>query len=332
MESVASILKKHVGIGLLLTGFFVFNANAALTGSPAMFDFGKLPQTDIGAECFFSLHNTGDKSVEIVSIDPSCDCLIADLQLRKVQSGKSIAFPVFFTFENERGRQDRELLIGYRERGDKKMRFLTLFIQGTITSPIMCEPERIDFGLVALGTCQTGRIEVVTQDAPFSLKPGQQQGQLEATFITDKPALRHEIGIILPADKPGPFSSDIPILTDHPDMPIVFIPCIGTISLPFSVHPKSLSFTRGTALNARITLRSVFNEPFEIRSVESTDPALQLFVHKTENTVEITVQIKPEQTNFANALIRIATDHPMSPIIEIPVRSLNTAHEKGTKP
>jgi len=134
------------------------------------FDFGSIPR---GATVVhsFRFSNTGQDTLEITSVRPTCGCTTAPLSSNKVAPGGEATIKAYFNSKNFNGRLTKYI---YVNSTDPINPYLKISFKATINDPILpinMAPLEADFGSLALGA--PGNLKVTltdTGDSPLEVR------------------------------------------------------------------------------------------------------------------------------------------------------------------
>lgn len=302
-------------------------ARAALVCDAPEHDFGARPDTDKGFAHTFDIRNAGDAPVTVTRVRASCDCLTASLAKHHIRPGERFPLDTYFDFKTESGPQDRTLHLLYTPASDPAApappATLALRLKGTILTPVLAIPARLDLGNVPPSAVVTATLALVSgRCGPFALSavavepPG-----VTARYTPTLTATNHTLTLAIPAPPhAGPFSGLVAAATDLPEMPAVPVHYAGRVTPPLIIRPVALNAPLARPFRARLTVSSPFQLPFRVLSAEATAPGFTLAVTPQDAAALIDVSCEAPPATLTDALLRVATDHPACPLLEVPVR------------
>lgn len=297
--------------------------HAQLTCDAPSFDFGTLPETVLSVAHAFTVRNTGTEPVRITAVRSSCDCMTASPATSVVRPGASVPVNTYFVFKTESGPQRRAVHLAYRIGTDEtqaETKVCTLWLHGTILWPVQRLPNRLEFGLVPPGGIATAAVRLVSgRCGAFSLRSvAVDRPDAHVDYTPKVRATNHLVRVSFPTpDRLGVFSGIVLAATDQEEMPDVPIAYSGRVAPWITVRPASLTFRANAGAQARLTFSSPHGTAFRLRTSVATVPWLSAAIDN-DRCVTITATAVP--ATHENALIRIATDHPACPFIEVPVQ------------
>lgn len=298
-------------------------AHAQLVCDAPDFDFGVLPETRLEIAHTFTVRNVGAEPADVVAVRSSCDCVTAAPTRRNVPPGESFPVDARFVFKNESGPQRRAIHLAYRASGtapEIAPGICTFRLTGTILRPVMLQPSRLDLGTIPPGGTATGCVTLaVGRCGPFALQtvasadPG-----VRADFVPGLRGTNHVVRLLIPSPThPGPFSGVAVAATDLPETPRVSIAYAGRVEPWLDVRPRVLIVRSERPLDTSLGVVSPFGIPFRVLGTTATDP--RLIVTRGDDN-RLTVRTVSDVADLDGALVRIATDSPLCPTIEVPVR------------
>lgn len=123
----------------------------------------------------------------------------------------------------------------------------------------------------------------------------------------------------------GPQSKAITINSNDPQNPSYRVNMSGTIAQAFQISPDRLIFgdvKSGSESTQTIDLTALSDVPLNIQSVESVDPNVKVEKEtvQEQRQARLKVTLKGQaQPGAVNTSIRVTTDNPSRPVIDIPV-------------
>lgn len=302
-------------------------AEADLVCDAPTFDFGALPDTALGVSHIFEVRNTGTVSVAITAVRTSCDCLAATLAHQTLRPGEGVAVDTHFTFGSEAGPQLRAVHLAYGPETTSESthaHILSLYLRGTILPPVLRSPNRLDLGCVLPGSVVTGTVNLLSgRSGPFSLRAvALEAGGGRAEYAAGVRGTNHLVRLLIPApSRTGTFSGVAVASTDLAEMPTVLIFYAGRSAPIFEIRPAALTVRKGAPLHAQVAIISPYGTAFRILSATATDPCVSVTVTQNDTGARLSVTSEARAEDFADALVRLTTDHPVCRMIEIPIRA-----------
>ena len=310
-----------------ITALFTCIAHSSLVCDAPKFDFGALPDTALSVSHTFEVRNMGTASVTIAAVRTSCDCLAASLAHQTLRPGECTAVDTHFTFGSESGPQLRAVHLSYGPASaadGAQTQVLSLHLRGTILPPVLRSPNRLDLGNVLPGSVTTGTVNLLSgRCGAFSLRAVALEGDVgSAEYAAGVRGTNHLVRLLISSPvRTGSFSGMALASTDMPEMPTVPIFYAGRTTPVFEVRPASLTVRKDCPLDAHVAVGSPYAAPFRILSATTTDPRVSVTVTQTGASARLSITAKARAENFADALVRLTTDHPVCRMIEIPIRA-----------
>lgn len=169
----SSMHKLMLGWWLAILAFSMGQASAQ-TPAPEIkfqsevFDFGRLPAGQVVTNAFI-FTNTGNATLEVLNVSPSCGCTTAGDWSRRVEPGMVGFIPVQFNSSTFSGPIHKTVTVA---SNDKQRPSLTLQITGTVWKAIEVQPQ---FAAMTMGPDATDAATMVrivnNTDEPLVLSP-----------------------------------------------------------------------------------------------------------------------------------------------------------------
>ncbi len=318
-------LRPYAYVGAMAVTGLVAVARAALVCEAPVSDFGIRHDTEGGLSHTFEVRNAGDAAVAILAVRSTCDCLTTEMARRTLQPGERVPVDVHFRFGSLAGAQHRVIHLVSRPEGDSSAspQVLSLTLKGTILPPVLRVPDVVDLGVILPGRTVTGTIHLVSGRAgPFALRAvGLRDAAGRADYGAGHTATSHTVRLIVPPpDRFGPFSGLALATTDLDAMPQVPIAYRGRVAPLIEAIPPFIGVSPDQRVDTHVAIFSAHRIPFVAVSVQATDPQLSARLSREGEVWRIHVASEAPGREFADALVRVATDHPQGRFIEIPVR------------
>ena len=321
--------RQHVCILAVAASWLAAVARAALVCEAPVLDFGVRPDTDGGVSHTFEIRNDGAEAINVVAVRSTCDCLTAEMAKRTLRSGEQAPIDVHFRFGELAGGQRCVIHLAFRPEGDASapLQVLSLTLTGTILPLVLRVPNPVELGVVLPGHTVTGLVQLISGRAgPFALQAvGLQDKTGRADYTAGLTATNHTIRLLVQTpDRFGVFSGLALVVTDIENQPQVPVAYRGRVAPLIAAVPPVIGVARDTPVDVRIALASAHRVPFAALAAQATDPRLSASLTREGETFRIHVTSKVPGREFADALVRVTTDHPLGRIIEIPVRIIHS--------
>ncbi len=284
-------------------------ANAAeITVQEPVYDFGEVaPRTKHTGR--FAFTNTGDSPLKITEVKKCCGVL-TEVDKRELAPGESGVLTVVYTAGAVAGNMARQVQIVSNDPGKPEV---SLTIKARVVPKVACTPRALSLSLKGENAGCPEITVASTDNQPFSIKAFTSTDNcLTADVDTSVRATQFVLRPTVNLDKiQGHSTGVIRISVTHPECEGVDIHF--TVLPKFVVMPSMLLVTdaRPQVPTVRdVTVRSNYNEEFEIESVSSKSGSVRVLGQsKTRNGYRFKVEIVPPQPNagkgngaFADAL------------------------------
>jgi hypothetical protein len=198
---------------------------------------------------------------------------------------------------------------------------LKVRVRGTFDSPVGWRPRFLEFSVHRGDTSSLPAIEFISQDGqPIGpLRVDSYVPYLSAEALGDVVMLRLD-----PSAPLGRTLGWIRIETNHPLLPVVQVPVRGQIVGDLMVQPYRLDFgivDEGQNAMARITLVNRGDRKIQVVKVEPHLPTEVETTFTRKNQVYVIEVLLPDPTPLESleGLLNVFTDHPVEPVVQVPV-------------
>jgi hypothetical protein len=303
------------------------DACAALTCDAPEYDFGSRPDTELGFSHTFEVRNAGTETLVLTAVRSSCDCVTAEMAGQLLRPGECAPVDTHFAFGGETGPQLRAVHLAYRPENApaaEPVQVFSMRLRGAILAPVMRLPNRLDLGAALPGSVVTGSVSLLSgRCGAFALGAiGFADSGARAEYAAGITSTQHLVRLLISVPpQTGPFSGLALVNTDLAEMPNVPIRFAGRSAPLFEIRPSALTVTQGQPLSARLKVSSPYGTAFRILSATSTDPCVSVKIVEDAAGAKLTVTAEARDEVFAGALVRLATDHPVCRVIEVPMRA-----------
>ncbi len=327
-------IMKRIGLALLMTAFLA-GRSVAQDEAPAesavgpviacdepVYDFGTMDNADTVKHTFV-IKNTGDTSLDIERVKPSCGCTVANISQKIIPPGETAEITANMSLKGRNGPISKSIII---HSNDPKQPQFRLALAGTATTAIQVNPDRVFFGQVGPGDATTFNVTLTgVSDTPFSITGTEfTGGTLETEIVTLEEGKSYRInGTLTAPDSPGSFGGNLKITTDHPNRGGIEVPVAGTIVGPLIIAPEEivLSANHHQPVTRYIVLRAGTVESF---TLESVTPPVDTINTKIYPFGDKGYRIQLENILAAPELngqpVRIVTSADPAKVIEVPFR------------
>jgi len=304
-------------IGLLMPAY---RGQAQLVCDVPEHDFGRVTDGRPLLEHVFEIRNAGTGAVEIVSCEANCKTLNHQLAQYRLKSGESTVIFVSMATEGLSGSPCTGLELRYGSEGCER---LALTLKGTIVPPISWSPAVLVLGRVPVGQCVTGTVTLTAErTGPFAIVELAKIGQgFDAVSERTRSDLTQTVRIWMTPQVAGPFSGMVIARTDAAAMPAVPIRFSGSAEPALVWQPTVVDlYPTSGCVSARVSVRAPFGTPFSVIDAGTPFAGLRADVEAQTNGT-VLVRLTAESAGLTGStVLRLRTDLPACPVIEIPVR------------
>ena len=287
----------------------------------------------------FTLKNTGDKPLEILSVQPTCGCTVADFD-KVIQPGATGKVHAVVDTTQFSGPISKGITVASNDptqpaaqltmRAIVKpyvdafpagfMRFMLLEGESASQSAILFTEEEAPFKIVdVVAPSEEVKVDVVKLENPEEMtdkgRPGQAQYKINVTFTGTEKNI-------------GPIAQKLKIVTNSIHAPEYTLNLSGLVRPGYLVNPGVLNFgevsSTDPAATRTITVRTNQTAPdqFKVTKVESSNAAVTAEAKPGTAPGVYDVTIRVNQGAKAGALdgdVKIYTTDPNRPIFTLPL-------------
>ena len=225
-----------------------------------VFDFGEVDFAEVIKHSFV-FANTGDETLRISDVRPSCGCTMPGKWDRTIEPGKSGKIPVQLTLSDFGGPVLKTVTIVCNDVAQSNV---VLQIKGKVSRPIDVVPARAIFSLSSEDrTDETRVLRVLNNtDEDITLSPPECSSPAFRTEIkTVRPGKEFQLHVTLSCP-PGNTNIFAPInlRTSSSRMPIVSIPAHATVQPAVTISPTQVILPPGVAdfgVQIPLTIRNI---------------------------------------------------------------------------
>jgi len=193
----------------------------------------------------------------------------------------------------------------------------TLRVAATPQATISCNPDRVNFGIIAAGQTPTGSITVSHKtNRQWTLDVGKTDLPFDVTIHRAQPvrgfAAIYQVNVTLKKNAPaGEFKHELQLQTSDPATPVLPITVEGNIQAALSATPNSISFGNVKVDEAvsRVVIVRGNGKPFKITGVEGAGDGINVkHGADAKNAQVVTIEYKPKQSGALKKVLSIKTD------------------------
>lgn len=318
-----------------LTFLCVLTATATLLADPVgpkiqfekpIYDFEKVKSGEM-VKYTYIFTNTGDSTLFVTNVQPSCGCTTAGDWTHQVEPGQTGTVPVQFNSANYGGMVVKQVTV---TSNDKQQPSVVLQLKGTIWKPVDVNPNFAVLNVSAESTANTSTtVHIVNNmDEPLILSaPESNNKAFTAELKTNEAGKNFEltIKVVPPADS-GNLQGMVTVKTSSTNFPVVSVSAWANVQPVIVVSPPQISLPVGP-LTAKQTVSIMIqnngtnviavSEPtIGLKGVEaqvSESQAGKLF------TATVTFPEGFELPQGTPAELTVKSTHPRFPLIKVPV-------------
>lgn len=290
------------------------------------YDFGKvLAGQLIKHEYIFT--NTGDQTLEIRDVRPSCGCTTAGAWQQKVEPGQTGSIPIQFNGANFNGPVHKTIMLTCNASNQPSV---ILELKGAVWRPIEVNPMYVYFNLI-LGaeTNQSRIVRIVNNlETPLTLSEPEINSRVFSAEIKPvRPGKEFELLVkTLQTPAAGTHQANILVKTSSTNLPIINVSAMAVVQQTLSVLPAQLMLPAGPLVSDTrlgVTIRnnaqapiSVFDPAFSVPGVET-----QLREFQNGRVFNIILTFPPgfEVPAGEKTELSFKTSHPQFQTMQVPL-------------
>lgn len=250
---------------------------------------------------------------------------------RSLSPGDEGALEISFDGVNRSGQQEKTVRV---TSNDPEKEVVTVTIRAFVRASISLEPQVARVGAIGFDEERVVQLKLKIEDPDQvsitrieSSAPGvsgvildgasdAEESILEVTFAAGRSA--------------GKFEETLRLHTNLPEKPRIDVPVTGRVQGEIRLEPEAIGFqSRGrpdpSATPIQVNVKNVGPNPFRITGVEDSTGFLTTVVEEADPGVSYVISVglavdgsEPVPDSFTGQL-RILTDHPDQPVLELPV-------------
>lgn len=295
------------------------------------------PQVDVGevargktAQHVFVVKNTGNAPLEIRQTRASCGCTAAVVDNKIVPPGGEAKIDVKLSTQGFSGKISKPVTV---ESNDPHNPNAQLTISATVRIDLDFERPFLRLHPARIGQTVSDTVpiivnvpEAVTFETPVTDMEGL------TVSLVDEPGLDGKTIKTLKASytpkQAGRFNGAVTLKTSHPEHPELVVRAVATVRGDIDFSPSSLHFMEGGEKTLDVTLTSA-TRSFKILSATDSQGLVSAVVEPKNPASGKSFTLRVTQNEKAAELgrgfstwLRIETDDPSQPLLEIPVVSV----------
>ncbi len=241
-----------------------------ITFESTLHDFGTVSPGS-NNNCEFKFKNTGTGLLKILDVHAPCGCTTPKLEKKEFLPGQSGTITVKYHASNAARADTKQVYVTTNIPENPKV---TLTIKANIVAQVSAEPDKLELSLRQPNAACPNLIIASNDRKPFSIKKIESTGDcITVDFNSVRQATRFVLQPKVDIEKLRQqinLEGIMSIAISHPNCPSLDV----KFSAPseFKVEPQTVTILRAepnVPISKQVTIRSLYNEPFEIESISS---------------------------------------------------------------
>ena len=294
----------------------------------AVHDFGKVRSGEV-VKFNYAFTNTGNETLEITAVQPSCGCTAAGDWTRRVEPGQTGIIPIQFNALNYNGPVLKTVSV---VSNDKTVPTTVLQLKGTIWRPVDVLPQ---FAVLNIPPDQPEASTTVrilnNMDEPLTVYPPVITNRaFNAELRTNTPGKEfHLVVTSVPPLSPGNVQGTITLKTSSTNFPIVTVNVWANIQPQILVMPPQVTLPAGplpNAISPTITMQNNSTNPLSITGPETALPGVDVDLRETLPGRQFQATLKfPQGFELPGGTLTslvFKSNNPKLPQIKVPVAQM----------
>jgi hypothetical protein len=209
-----------------------------------VYEFGKAKAGE-PVKYTFIFTNTGDATLELSNVQPSCGCTTAGEWTRKVEPGQTGSIPIQVNTANFNGPIFKSVTV---TSNDKTQPAVSLQVKGTVWKPIDVNPQFAVLNVTPDSQEATTVVKIVNNgEEPMTLSAPESNNKAFSVSLKEvQPGKNYELTVkTVPPLSPGNVQGQISLKSSTKDMPEVKITAWANVQPPYTVTPATLMLPAG---------------------------------------------------------------------------------------
>ncbi len=290
------------------------------------FDFGSLDNNEI-VKHDFVLRNEGTGVLEIKEVRPGCSCTTAQIDNKTIQPGQEEKVVSTLKLKDKQGKLTKIIAV---MTNDPATPYMNLTLTGTVTAPIMLDPQSVTIPQVLDDESRSTKFRVYAnkEGLSFAIKAVEINGisfmEHETKEIT--PGKEYSIEVRSKGAMPtGSHIGHLLVRTDCPDIPSIF----GTISVQvvgaMLVTPPTVlvgfSEKPGEKETQQIMVAPGRLKEFTLTGAVAPVEGMKADINKlSENNYSVRLVDMPKDDSLDGKELILKTDSTTSPEMRVPFK------------
>jgi hypothetical protein len=287
-----------------------------------VFDYGERPDTG-ELEHVFIITNRGSAPLLITQVRSGCGCTRAVMDRNTLPPGATARLSTRLTLKGYSGLKNATI---YLHSNDPATPVFLCKYTGNVIAEMELAPAAFTFDITPESSNQTASVTLRNRTSlpltPLSLDfPA---GLTAVDIATNEPGRRYTLTAHCPAGA-GSLRATVTLITDHPRYETISIPLVMTAVRDLNAFPAEL-ILKESAPDAipeshYIILMARGGRTFTARNIEVVPPVIPVAIHSLKPSwVRLKVGPMRVTKGMDGTVIRLHTDLPLQPVVEIPVR------------
>lgn len=275
----------------------------------------------------FIFTNTGQATLEMTAVRPSCGCTTAGDWTHNVERGKTGTIPIQFSPANFSGAVAKSVAVTCN---DPTQPNLSLTIKGSVWKPIDVNPRYAYFTLMEGSETNQTKIVRITNSTEENVEispPEWSDKAFNAELKTIRPNKEWEVHVsLVPPIESSRAVTPIHLKTSSTNMPVVTISAYAMVQPSLQVMPQRLVLPYGPMSPANrfsITVRSLGTKPLKLSDATVNADGVTVKVSESEPgrlfRLDVTFpggfQIEPGKS----VMLSVKSDSTTMPQIRVPI-------------
>ena len=290
-----------------------------------VYDFGKATGDD-QVDCLFVFTNTGTALLEVSEVSPGCGCMKAGEWSRKVEPGRTGTIPVRYDSRHYTGPFAKSVFVTCNDTSQPNS---MLEIKGNVWRPLEITPPSAVLNLSAETPSNATSVRLISHlEEPLTLS---ELATVNSTLVvelqTNQPGKDYQLNVrTAPPWPTNSHQGQITFKTSATNAPTVNIPLYVNVqavlvAIPYLVRLPAPPLTNTVSTIVRVrnngTNAVILSEP--VVSAAGVEAQIKADELGRMMLVELNFPAGFEIAPGSNAELRVKTDHPLFPVLKVPV-------------
>jgi hypothetical protein len=315
---------------ITLTTIFLWIAAIAYAGvgpkiqfKDSAIDFGTASGGEI-VNCTFIFTNTGDETLSIKSVQPSCGCTSAGNWTKDVEPGKTGTLPLRFDTSHFSGAVSKAAVVQCNARSNA---VLSITLKGTVYREWNANPQTTTLLIYPNASNATARVRIVNSGtnyaALFHPTVSNARNSYVLQLATNAPGKDYILTVSVKPPLVTPIDyGDITIQTSRSNNLPVTIPLVLNRMPWFNIYPCPISIPKNYSNQFVGLVTIVNNAPYSVNlsNPSFTDTNIQVTLASATpgHYYTLKVEIPPNYRSTKPMAVTVQTSNTNEPSIQIP--------------